>query len=117
MSDSVDHPTHYTSHTSGVECVDIAEHLGFNLGNALKYLWRAGLKDAEDVDVRKAVWYLKRALRSGYDVQNVYYETHRFTERVMSVAETNWRLRAMLQWIDTDFSRVGLLSLVQQVGG
>ena len=34
--DNVNHPEHYNSHLSGVECIDIAEHMTFNLGNALK---------------------------------------------------------------------------------
>lgn len=55
----VNRPSHYTSHPSGVECVKIAEHLSFNLGNALKYVWRAGLKGEGTrlVDVKKALWY------------------------------------------------------------
>jgi hypothetical protein len=45
-----------------VECVDIAEHLSFNLGNALKYLWRSGLKNEATAreDLEKALWYLNR---------------------------------------------------------
>jgi hypothetical protein len=55
-------PTHYKSHPSGVECVTIAEHFNFCLGNALKYLWRAGLKDDAIVDLKKARWYLDREI-------------------------------------------------------
>jgi len=62
MSDAVDHPPHYNSHPSGVECVTIAEHFNFNLGNALKYLWRAGLKGDAVEDLRKAAWYLAREI-------------------------------------------------------
>lgn len=59
--DPVNHPMHYTSHPSGVECIDITEHMSFNLGNAVKYVWRAGLKsDDADVDLAKAIWYLER---------------------------------------------------------
>ncbi len=66
MSDQVNHPTHYTSHPSGVECIDIARHYCFDIGNAIKYLWRAGLKhdadkserEKEIEDLRKAVWYI-----------------------------------------------------------
>lgn len=58
--DPIDHPRHYTSHPSGVECIEIAEHLSFALGNALKYLWRAGQKDNAKDDVAKACWYLRR---------------------------------------------------------
>ncbi len=63
MSDAVNHPKHYTAHPSGVECVDVAEHYGFNVGNAIKYLWRAGLKSTSPVeDLRKAAWYVQREL-------------------------------------------------------
>lgn len=62
--DPVNRPKHYTSHPSGVECIDIAEHYGFSLGNALKYIWRAGLKDGESAvqDLEKARWYLDREI-------------------------------------------------------
>ena len=43
--DPINHPPHYTQHPSGVECITITEHYNFNVGNAIKYLWRAGLKD------------------------------------------------------------------------
>lgn len=56
-------PTHYTSHPSGVECIVITEHFGFCLGNAIKYIWRAGLKSNDSAkDIRKAIWYLEREL-------------------------------------------------------
>lgn len=63
MSDNVNHPSHYTSHPSGVECIQITEHMNFNIGNAMKYLWRAGLKsdDARE-DLMKARWYADREL-------------------------------------------------------
>lgn len=48
--DPVNHPLHYTSDPSGVECIEITRHRNFNIGNAIKYLWRAGLK-LEDVSV------------------------------------------------------------------
>lgn len=59
-NDVVNHPSHYTSDPSGVECITITRHRSFNVGNAFKYLWRAGLKDdAKQVeDLRKAVFYI-----------------------------------------------------------
>ena len=58
-SDPVNHPAHYTSDPSGVECITITRHRNFNIGNAIKYLWRAGLKGDSDVeDLRKAAWYI-----------------------------------------------------------
>ena len=64
--DPVNHPRHYTSHPSGVECIDITRHYCFSIGNAIKYLWRAGLKhdadktdrDKEIEDLQKAAWYI-----------------------------------------------------------
>lgn len=55
----VNHPKHYNSHPSGVECITITRHMSFNIGNAIKYLWRAGMKDSEVQDLEKAVWYIK----------------------------------------------------------
>ena len=56
-------PSHYRNHPSGVECIDITEHFGFNLGNAIKYIWRAGLKTTSPVeDLTKARWYLDRQI-------------------------------------------------------
>lgn len=60
--DPVNHPVHYTSHPSGVECIDITEHMGFNLGNAVKYIWRADLKNGTE-DLEKARWYLNREIQ------------------------------------------------------
>lgn len=63
MSDQVDHPPHYNSHPSGVECITVTEHMNFNQGNAVKYIWRAGLKSDNPItDLRKAVWYLEREI-------------------------------------------------------
>jgi hypothetical protein len=62
MTDNVNKPPHYTAHPSGVECIQITEHMNFCLGNALKYIWRAGLKQNEVEDLKKAVWYINREI-------------------------------------------------------
>jgi len=61
-TDPVNHPTHYTAHPSGVECIQVTEHMGFCLGNAVKYIWRADLKANALEDLRKARWYLNREI-------------------------------------------------------
>lgn len=61
--DKVNHPKHYNSHPSGIECIQITEHMGFNLGNAMKYIWRADLKDNDIEDLQKARWYIERELK------------------------------------------------------
>jgi hypothetical protein len=62
MQDPVNKPKHYTEHPSGVECIQITEHMCFNLGNALKYIWRCDLKLDAVEDLRKARWYLDREI-------------------------------------------------------
>lgn len=60
--EQVEHPRHYNQHPSGVECIEIIEHLPCNLANAMKYIWRAGLKQSSDPlrDLRSAQWYALR---------------------------------------------------------
>lgn len=60
--DPVEHPKHYTSHPSGVEAITITEHMNFCLGNVLKYVLRADLKENPLVDLQKARWYLDREI-------------------------------------------------------
>lgn len=61
--ENIDHPDHYNEHPSGVECINIAEHMGFSLGNALKYIWRADFKhECPLEDLKKAQWYLSREI-------------------------------------------------------
>lgn len=62
MSDPVNHPSHYTSHPSGVECIQVTEHMNFCVGNAVKYLWRAGQKGDHLEDLKKARWYIDREI-------------------------------------------------------
>lgn len=69
--DSVNHPKHYTSHPTNIECIEITRHYCFSIGNAIKYLWRAGLKsDAsltdkqkEIEDLKKAIWYINDRIK------------------------------------------------------
>ena len=70
-NDNVNHPAHYNSHPSGIECIEIARHHNFNIGNTIKYLWRAGLKSEEGMedtdkqveDLNKAIWYIKDEIK------------------------------------------------------
>ena len=62
-SSPVDHPSHYRK-DSGYEAIDVIEawELDFCLGNALKYICRAGLKQDAVEDLEKAEWYLRREI-------------------------------------------------------
>lgn len=70
MTDTINHPAHYTGVTAEIECIDIARHLNFQLGNAFKYVWRAGKKGGrgkEIEDLKKALWYLEDSIQNGYN--------------------------------------------------
>jgi hypothetical protein len=60
--EEVDHPAHYNQHPSGVEAIQVCEHMNFCLGNVIKYLWRADLKGNGIEDLEKAAWYLNREI-------------------------------------------------------
>ena len=62
ISDRVNHPQHYQR--GGIETIDVIEawQLGFHLGNAVKYLSRAGHKDDAIEDLLKARWYIEREI-------------------------------------------------------
>ena len=70
--DKVNHPSHYTSHPSGIECIQVTQHYNFCIGNAIKYLWRNGLKTEEGMqekskqieDLKKAIWYINREIEN-----------------------------------------------------
>lgn len=60
----INHPPHYNKHPSGIECIEIVRHMNFNLGNAVKYIWRAGLKSSsQEEDLKTAIWYLQDELQ------------------------------------------------------
>lgn len=61
--DAVNNPKHYVSHPSGVECIQIVEHMNFCMGNAIKYIWRADLKGNDIKDLKKAIWYIEREIK------------------------------------------------------
>jgi hypothetical protein len=65
--DMVDHPPHYNNHPSGIECITVTEHMTFNIGNAIKYLWRVDEKDDPFQDLDKAIWYINREIKKRKD--------------------------------------------------
>lgn len=62
VPDMVNHPPHYDNHPSGVECITITECYNFNIGNAIKYLWRHNEKGSPIIDLEKAQWYIAREI-------------------------------------------------------
>lgn len=74
MNDKVNHPSHYTwlKDACGIEVIDITRHLDFDIGNAVKYLLRAGRKSEDGYDdkqkaiedLQKAVWYINDKIKT-----------------------------------------------------
>ena len=70
-NDPVNHPSHYTGHPAGIECIDVIEaNTFYNLAAAMKYIWRVswGSKDDDIQDLEKAAWYIRREI----DRRNFY---------------------------------------------
>jgi hypothetical protein len=59
---NIENPKHYNSHPSGIECIQVTEHMNFNLGNAMKYIWRTDHKNGLE-DLKKARWYIDREIQ------------------------------------------------------
>jgi len=70
----VNHPEHYNR--GKIECIDVIEDwkLNFHLGNAVKYISRAGAKDNEIEDIEKAIWYLQRYVEKLKEVNKIIEE-------------------------------------------
>lgn len=63
MAETVNHPPHYNNHPARIECIQVVEHMSFNLGNVVKYIWRSGEKGTTVEDLQKAKWYLEREIQ------------------------------------------------------
>lgn len=68
--DNINNPTHYTSLNARckmcktkIECIDVVHNMSFNLGNAVKYIWRCDLKENAIEDLKKAAWYLQDEIK------------------------------------------------------
>lgn len=63
MTHDTINPKHYKTHPSGIEAIEVVRHMNFNLGNVVKYIWRAGIKTDALEDLRKAAWYLNDEIK------------------------------------------------------
>lgn len=97
-------PTHYRKCPVNMcqpECIEFARHLDFDMGNAFKYIWRAGQKtgEGEAEDLRKAAWYLEDAFRNEGGDLGVGAGTlelwHVLVEDVAQPEDSVWRVRAL----------------------
>lgn len=89
VNDNVNAPKHYCSHPSGIECIQIAELLPFNLGNSLKYLWRSDLKWNKQEDTKKAIFYLRRQAKLNKDPTYTSFELNKLGIYLRQLKETD----------------------------
>jgi len=110
-NERVDHPRHYNQHPSGIECIQVIEHLPTNIGNAVKYLWRCGLKTTETPlrDLQSARWYTEREIwrikQFGLEDEpwmtaKIVFKWRKITSQVVSKddGELGEYLRALMGW-------------------
>lgn len=111
--DYVNHPPHYGGHPSGVECIAITRRLSFNIGNAVKYVWRAERKNGEE-DLRKAEWYLQDA-RANNETINVTASLRATLSLVVPVEPQEWKRRFYVALMvgDTDGMRNALFTQIE----
>lgn len=76
--DLINHPKHYINHPAKIECIEISEHFDFCVGNAIKYIFRRNEKDDPLTNLRKAVWYIDRALGKT--------EPEKLSDKIMAIA-------------------------------
>lgn len=105
--DAVNHPSHYTSHPSGYECIEVTRQLGFDAGNAIKYIWRRSNKGSTVQDLRKAAFYLNDALRNSQLSMGVPAPAARILEQVAAVepdplAAKFYLAVAEMRWLDAE---------------
>ena len=101
-NDQVNHPKHYQGK---FECIDVIEDLGlgFNLGSAFKYIWRAGKKDAIIQDLEKAVWYINR------EIENLKIKETQHEAEKLKLERTTFTLQDIAKWFNLPPDIVGCL--------
>lgn len=104
MSDAVNHPAHYERQRIVLEPIDLCQAYDFSLGNAIKYIIRAGKKDgnSEEQDLAKARWYLRNAPETMGGLQPVKPDDNRFhlfltAAAIMAYSVDNTLIRELFQ--------------------
>jgi hypothetical protein len=87
--DAVNHPRHYNNHPSGIECIDVTRLCLFDMGNAIKYVWRHPDKNGDE-DLRKASFYLLDILMTGQS-QHPPYKARALLDHVIKADDVPLR--------------------------
>lgn len=115
-NDPVNHPKHYTEHKSGIECIQITEHMGFNLGNAFKYIWRCDLKKDAIEDLKKAVWYTQREIAKREREAGIISNGTLSAKDLKADTIINQTINPAHPWLEADVARAAKNALYYKVG-
>lgn len=119
MNDMVNSPSHYRSHPSGVECLEITEHMTFCIGNSLKYVYRRNDKWNTLEDLRKALFYLDRHI--GKKVAPIWAHQHNWGRTKLHEVidhEPNgnvWEFYNAIWWSKLDRARDALVQEIARL--
>lgn len=114
--DPVNKPSHYRSHPSGIECIQITEHMGFNLGNAFKYIWRCDLKKDAIEDLKKAVWYAQREIAKREREAGIISNGSISAKDLKAGTINTFNLHAHAVHTEADVTRAANASLFNKIG-
>ena len=139
-NDAVNHPSHYTSDESGIECIEITRHMGFCDGNCFKYLFRAGDKIDALEDLKKALWYADEYQKNMNQFVNIWrtWKTRKLINKVANarwgtgkwvvapvmelIAEgawekASWKLHFLISDIEFEIENIGYSPILNKLGG
>jgi hypothetical protein len=98
-NDAVSHPKHYANGmTTEVECIMFTRWMSFDIGNAFKYVWRAGHKDDFTQELDKALWYLEDAME--YEIKEKHLE---FISFLPKSSLEDWKYRTLCAILCGDY--------------
>lgn len=114
--ESVNHPAHYNQ-IPGIECIDVVEHFNFNIGNVIKYAWRAGLKSDAVEDLKKALWYCQREIeRIEKETKAISLNTHEVA-LLTSLYNRPWRMSNLTPEMEAASKRLHDLGFIISADG
>ena len=139
-NDAVNHPSHYTSDNSGIECIEITRHMGFCDGNCFKYLFRAGDKIDALEDLKKALWYADEYQKNMNQFVNIWrtWKTRKLINKVAKVRwgtgkwvvapvmeliaqgaweKASWKLHFLISDIEFEIEHIGYSPILNKLGG
>jgi hypothetical protein len=90
MTDPVNRPSHYTSHPSGVEPIEVTRHLSSNRGQAFQYIFRHREKGTPEQDLRKALWFIRDEIHNKKKIVEPNEYRRRALLKILAATPDTW---------------------------